>query len=131
MVACKTGIVAVRNQDGSQTQKITSGQLVTLRNNTLELTTIEEPTKIGSWQNGDFYFSRAPLEKVFLELEIQFDIEIEFESPQSASYTGYFSNKDLDKALTNVCAPLGLEYSIKDKERKIIIQQGAKGNDGP
>ena len=125
-VACQSGLVSVTNFDGDLSREIGAGQLAVMEKNQIQVTKIANPIQIGSWQNGDFYFSRTPLSEVFGELERQFNVTIEFDTSQKTTYTGYFSNKDLDKALTNVCIPLGLEYSLKQKEGKVIIKQGGQ-----
>ena len=58
-------------------------------------------------------------------------MSIEMAPSQQLRYTGYFSNKDLNKALTNVCAPLGLAYSFDEKEGTVRIEQETNGSDGP
>ena len=123
-VACQSGLVAVTNLDGDLSREIGAGQLAVMEQNEIQVTKISNPIQIGSWQNGDFYFSRTPLSEVVAELERQFNVAIEFDTSQKTTYTGYFSNKDLDKALTNVCTPLGLEYNFKEKERKVLIKKG-------
>ena len=123
-VACQSGLVVVTNLDGDLSREIGAGQLAVMEQNEIQVTKISNPIQIGSWQNGDFYFSRTPLSEVVAELERQFNVAIEFDTSQKTTYTGYFSNKDLDKALTNVCTPLGLEYNFKEKERKVLIKKG-------
>ncbi|MCZ6899342.1 MAG: FecR domain-containing protein [Bacteroidetes bacterium] len=125
-VACQSGLVSVTNLDGDLSREIGAGQLAIMEKNQIQVTKIANPIRIGSWQNGDFYFSRTPLSEVFGELERQFNVTIEFDTSQKTTYTGYFSNKDLDKALTNVCTPLGLAYSFKQKKGKVIIKQGGQ-----
>lgn len=71
---------------------------------------------IPKWLEGEFYFEDENVEDVIAELERQFNLEISFpEELKNQKYTGYFDNKDQEKALKLVCEPLGLQYTRKGK----------------
>jgi ferric-dicitrate binding protein FerR (iron transport regulator) len=74
------------------------------------------PQPSPTWLKGEFYYEDENVEDVISELERQFDLEISFpEELKNQKYTGYFDNKDLEKALKLVCEPLGLQYVRKGK----------------
>jgi transmembrane sensor len=78
-------------------------------------------TEKSTWREGDFYFESARLADVINELERQFGVEIDFEGDSARTYTGYFSNKNLDAALAMVFKPMALTYTIQ-KDNKIVVK---------
>lgn len=108
-VSCKTGRVKVIIPSKSLENTLVPGEMVSMDVDTVRL--IERsPDLIGKWQLGEFYFENQPIEEVFKELQRQFNIRVEFEEEFDQSFSGYFTNRSLEKALDMVCLPLGLEH---------------------
>lgn len=76
-----------------------------------------------SWTNGEFHFNQASLASVIETLERQYNINIQLQTTEQRTYTGYFTNKNLDEALKLVCLPLGLEYKISQADEVIIFNK--------
>lgn len=83
-----------------------------------------EPTNKDLWLNGQFYFKNEQLENIFKEIERQFAVKIEFADKTEHVFSGYFSNKSLDKALQMVCAPMGLKFKLKNG--KVLISKSTE-----
>ena len=75
---------------------------------------LEKISKTGqtiSWINKQFFFTAAPLEQVFEEVERQFNIDIKLNIHQGLSYTGNFTlEKNPEKALNIICKPFGIKF---------------------
>jgi ferric-dicitrate binding protein FerR (iron transport regulator) len=109
-VECLSGKVAVTSNTTQKKVILLPGDGVVLNQSDLQSYSLSTPTS-PTWLKGEFYFEEENVEDVISELERQFDLEISFpEELTNQKYTGYFDNKDLDKALKLVCEPLGLQY---------------------
>lgn len=109
-VECFSGKVAVTSNSTQKKVELLPGDGVAINQSDLQSYSLSTPTS-PTWLNGEFYFEEENVEDVISELERQFDLEISFpEELRNQKYTGYFDNKDLDKALKLVCEPLGLQY---------------------
>lgn len=110
-VECKTGSVRVSVSKLSFQAILEPGDRVLLDSGKIISSTLD--TKIiGSWGNGEFYFDNRPVTEVLEEVERQFDISLETQGLDNTRFSGYFSNKDLQTALTMICEPLDLAYAI-------------------
>jgi len=87
---------------------LTTQQYVSKREN-LEVRPIDHEQPF--WQQGLTRFDNEPLSGVIQELERQFDIKVNFPAIER-QFTGAFSHDDLDKALREICIPLGITYTI-------------------
>ncbi|MCF6242381.1 MAG: FecR family protein, partial [Bacteroidales bacterium] len=123
-VACVTGKVRVEINTHEQGQILTKGLYTKKINNTLIEPTPIDINLITERQKGKFAFNKAKLNDVFAEIERQFDVKIKYKGKKERLFTGYFSNKDLDKALQMVCIPMELDYQIKNK--LVILNDLAK-----
>ena len=95
---------SIRKIDGNDSEKYTSKKL------------------FPSWVNGESSFVSVPLNYVILELEKQYNIEIDASKiDESIIFTGSFSNKDLKLALASVFKTMNIHY-IKDKNGVLILQ---------
>ena len=95
---------SIRKIDGNDSKKYTSKKL------------------FPSWVNGESSFVSVPLNYVILELEKQYNIEIDASKiDESIIFTGSFSNKDLKLALASVFKTMNIHY-IKDKNGVLILQ---------
>jgi transmembrane sensor len=77
--------------------------------------------KRSSWRKGVFYFESADIKTVFSEIDRQFGVQIINKGNADLMYTGVFKSGDLNQALDLVCKPLGLGYSIVDKDGKTSV----------
>ena len=75
-----------------------------------------------SWLNGESSFVSVPLKYVILELEKQYNIEIDAHRiDDSIIFTGSFSNKDLKLALVSVFKTMDIQY-IKEKNGVLSLE---------
>lgn len=110
-VECLSGKVAVTSNATRKKVILLPGDGVVINQSDLQSYSLSTPTS-PTWLKGEFYFEEENVEDVISELERQFDLEISFpEELRNQKYTGYFDDKDLDKALKLVCEPLGLQYA--------------------
>lgn len=95
---------AIRKINGTDSEKYTSEKL------------------FPSWVNGESSFVSVPLKYVILELEKQYNIDIDAHKiDDSIIFTGSFSNKDLKLALTSVFKTMNIQY-IKDKNGVLSLE---------
>ena len=91
------------------------------RNGLIELETgvnIKEKTM---WRDHIFFFTATPIQQVFEEIELQYNIRIIKKDLSNIPYTGNFKKSNsVEDILNLVCLPLGLDYS-KVASRKYII----------
>jgi len=74
------------------------------------------------WRDHIFFFTGTPIQHVFEEIELQYDIRIIKNDLSDISYTGNFKKSNsVDEILNWVCLPLGLEYS-KLSSKKFIVR---------
>ena len=75
-----------------------------------------------SWLNGESSFVSVPLKYVILELEKQYNIEIDAHRiDDSIIFTGSFSNKDLKLALVSVFKTMDIHY-VKEKNGVLSLE---------
>ena len=109
MVDCYSGIVQVKLGDDQEI--LTKGMATKMRGE--ELLTFAHSKEECLWLEGDqFYYENTKLSKVFNDFERRFKVEIEF-IENDESVTANFATLDLNEALTIVCKPRGLNFSIK------------------
>jgi len=79
----------------------------------------DKENSLPSWLNGESSFLSVPLKYVILELEKQYNIQIDARRiDDSIIFTGSFSNKDLKLALVSVFKTMDIKYS---KEKNGIL----------
>jgi len=79
----------------------------------------DKEDSLPSWLNGESSFVSVPLKYVILELEKQYNIQIDTHKiDDSIIFTGSFSNKDLKLALVSVFKTMDIKYS---KEKNGIL----------
>lgn len=79
--------------------------------------TIQHSTPL--WQSGTIRFHEEKLNEVFKELERQYDVKLEYVDAQR-KFSGFFEEGDLEKALRQVCDPMGLKFEILQSKKVII-----------
>lgn len=118
-VACLTGKVLVTSTFTGENAVLLPGDAVALNKEIFEpfkLDTIVEP----SWVSGEFYFEEESFKQVISILGEQYGVEVIYPKEVGGlKYTGYFDNKDLEKALKLVCEPFELGYEINGN--KILL----------
>jgi ferric-dicitrate binding protein FerR (iron transport regulator) len=115
-VYCETGKVAVAAND---TVLLTPGMKAQTTTG-LSLITYNAGTHESTWQQGDFWFSNAPLKDVIAEMGRQFDVDIRYNNLGDRYYTGYFNRRSLNEALRTVFYPMQLTFKIDNKVVYII-----------
>lgn len=119
-VACVEGKVKVTNSASTSGVILTAGLNTTLMNKILAQPKIFKST-LTAWKNGEFYFDNSPLNDVLATLELQYNIKVHFDGSADRSYSGYFTNNNLEESLKLVCLPLGLKYEfLNTNEVKLI-----------
>lgn len=120
-VVCISGKVEVKGKENKEPVPLTHGYASLNGAQAIE----EDPSKEVAWAAGEFFFESTTVSLVFSTLELQYDVDIDYQSiDQNRIYTGYFTNGDLEEALQLVCLPLGLGYEIiNEKEIKIFNKE--------
>ena len=120
-VSCRSGKVQVE-VNGSSVLLEKGERAVLVDYSSLSKEDISAENK-ASWTKGEFIFKNTSLISVLSELERQFDVTIEVSSPtvQEQLYTGFFSNQNVEEALSAICDPLGLTYKIQDGGKTVLI----------
>ncbi|MBL4559560.1 MAG: FecR family protein [Labilibaculum sp.] len=126
-VTCYTGKVKV-------VSTLTSDKILLLpndhafvtRNGKLELKKCPNTENKISWRNNLFLFTKTPLQLVFKEIELQYDINIVEKGKFNLPYTGNFAKeKSVESTLHKVCVPFGLKF-IKGPNNNYIITSNAQ-----
>lgn len=124
-VECFTGKVEVTTKKSSSKVYLTKGLKTIVED--LKMPELTPPVqfemaKQKEWMSGTFNFYNTPVSQVLSEVERQFGVEISLQNDEEEKrYTGTFNKEDLERALMNVCKPLGFEYEILDNEQILII----------
>jgi ferric-dicitrate binding protein FerR (iron transport regulator) len=108
-VACTEGRVRVESKGTSVL--LTSGKETRLAGKALSSPEVYRQSP-SSWTAGEFYFEKSDLRRVIETIEQQYGIDVTLQLKTSRTYTGYFTNRNLEEALILVCRPLGLKYQI-------------------
>ena len=82
----------------------------------------DKENSLPSWLNGESSFVSVPLKYVILELEKQYNIQIDAHRiDDSIIFTGSFSNKDLKLALVSVFKTMDIHY-VKEKNGVLSLE---------
>jgi len=73
-----------------------------------------------SWQNAMSRFYNEKLQDVFEELERQYNIKVNMKVT-NRSFSGNFRHDDLEVALRSICKPLGINYTINEDQKTVVI----------
>lgn len=74
-----------------------------------------------SWQNGTSRFYNEKLQDVFAEIERQYDVKVNSKATDR-NFSGNFKHDNLANALRAICKPLGLNYTISDDQKEVVIE---------
>lgn len=73
------------------------------------------------WINNESFFKSVPFINVILELERQYDIQVEISGINKGQlFTGKFVHEDLNLALQAITIPFNLKYNVLDKKHVIL-----------
>lgn len=113
-VSCIQGLVKVVsdfNKEGEMLQA-NEGVMLNIPEKTFAKTVINS-NQIKERKKGVFHFKNANINTVFNEFERQFDKEIILTvSDRKVSFSGHFTNNNLETALNLICLPTQLSYTI-------------------
>jgi len=110
----------VRVSDKQQTKVITKGQGVKITNNIAKdlVVNAQQP----AWFDGQTKFFENSLQEVFDEMKRQYILEIQIDDVDlTRQFTGVLPNKNLDKALQQLCGAMNLNYQKTDDKNHIKI----------
>lgn len=113
-VVCIEGKVQVQNNLTRQSVILNSGLKTVAKEQQFAVPFEEIKEAMGSWTNGEFFYSNEPLDNVFDELSRQFNIKIKPVSLKGRNYTGYFNKNNLFEALDLVCLPMNLKWKYEN-----------------
>ncbi len=66
-----------------------------------------------NWLDGETSFNNTPLKHVLVELEKQYNIQIDTSNIDvNTLYTGAFTNKNINLALQTICTPLSIQFVV-------------------
>ncbi len=117
-VECYEGKVQV--QSGDQTTVLTANESVYVIDGKMRaIQNINNATP--AWQQGELRFYEDQLTTVCDELERQYQITVDLKASDRI-FTGSFREGDLEKALRNICKPLGLNYTISPDNKTVVIE---------
>lgn len=122
-VVCITGTVRVSSASGMESVVLTPGEMTSI-NSQMGLNPVSsaDTMQIKSWQKNMISYNSVPLEKVFKELERQYDITVEFPSGLAKTWSGAINidSMSAEDALINVCRPFDLEVTRKSDKKYVI-----------
>ncbi|TSE08619.1 MULTISPECIES: FecR family protein [Aquimarina] len=120
-VACYEGKVSVSNLKNEEI--LTAGKgYRNLNNSNPEQWTFEsnEP----SWLTNTSSFRSTPIKYVFDELEEQYNLDINTKNINLKTiYTGTFPNNNKEVALKTVFSTLGMEYSVSQDGKTVVLEK--------
>lgn len=115
-VVCYEGRVQVSYLD--ENYILTKGDVFySLKNNT-KLLKRGAVNSIPSWTENRSYFNAVPINLVFEDIQLHYEVSIQFSEDlnQSKNFTGgYYYNDSLENTLKAVCSSLNLSYTIEGK----------------
>ncbi len=108
-VMCTVGRVQVSNSMGTERVLLASKEQVSIENGQMQ-------RRLGlqyfpAWMRGESIFRNAPLARVFDEIGRQFGKTVLAQHVEG-TFSGRFSNKDLEQSLSTVCKKARLQYKI-------------------
>lgn len=113
-VYCSEGKVQVTNYNDNVI--LTAGEFAFAKADT-PLSLMTSTARVPAWRTGKTNFQKAPLHEVFESLQRYYDIEIVSKDiDDTRKYHGFFEHNDLHKALSQICDPMKIGYTIEGKK---------------
>ena len=123
IVECFTGKVKVSNSNEKIVLEPNTGVRLLSGNNQLKKYLVKGRSS-KSWISGYSNFENSPLSFVFEEFERQFGYTVNIETDiTSRIYTGFFSHDSIKEALETICLPMGISFSIDEKQKIVWIKK--------
>lgn len=125
-VICKTGKVRVSSTQSDAKVVITPNMIAELKANQQLLVkeNIDLENYLG-WREAKFIFTSVALDKVFQEIEIQYDVKIKnnVANPNQMKYTGNFpKSKSVETTLNFICQSFGISF-VRQSDNTYVIDQ--------
>ena len=123
-IKCYEGLVSVSFND--TLIKLPAGRKLNIENGIIiEHKTINKASP--SWILNESSFDNAILSIVIKELERQYPVKVKAENIDlNQKFSGSFSHKDLNLALTLICDPLNLSFTILSKDEVLLYAKDKK-----
>lgn len=119
-VACYEGKVSIVQQQNKKTLTAGTGYRNIKNTQPKSLNFIDTTP---SWLSNTSSFKSIPLRYVFKELEEQYNLQIKtIDIDLETIYTGTFPNNNKDIALKTVFSTLGMEYSILQDGKTVVLE---------
>ena len=118
-VACFTGKVHATDHQGGAVILLPGDKVSTNKIGKLKAIRKVDVTLDQEWKYGTFRYQNEEIDLVWKEIERQFAIVVIDQTASARSYTGSFSNKNIDTALRNICLPMGLNYQLSNDTIRI------------
>lgn len=117
-VSCFSGKVKVVSPKKEEVVLVSSYSAEIQNNGQIFVKKFSDEIKSSDWIRNMFSFTSVPLKEVLLEVERQFDIQIETEISNNLIYTGNFSvERKAEDILKLLCKPFGLEFEKLDEHK--------------
>ena len=89
-----------------------------LNGNTISRNTLSSSP---NWKENLTSFESIPIKEVFLEMERQFAVEVDFKNIDgSRLFSGAFEHNSLEKALQSVTIPMGMTFKINSSNSVVV-----------
>ncbi len=123
-VSCFTGLVRVTRDHNSVELKPNEKVNVT-ENGLLAKDMLSSDNRVNAWLRSELYWEATPLDQVFYDLELQYNIEFEIDQNINVSqlkYSGYYKmEQSVENVLNLVCKPFGIKYEKLAKGKCHLI----------
>ncbi len=111
MVECETGRVRVTS--GGFTETLNPKEKVIQENNHNIQKTVSLGERRSNWKEGVYHYNGQSLSFALEDLKTQFKVHISIDDQLAKErFTGSFKSNDLEKALSEICWPFGLNFKI-------------------
>ncbi|MFT4524304.1 MAG: transmembrane sensor [Bacteroidia bacterium] len=123
-VLCLTGSVRVSN-DGGKVELAPNEIAISTSIGGLEKSLIGNKEEVVGWLQNKFFFAASPLNEVIREVELQYDVQVQFSDENSAQliYSGYFNRTEtVDEVLDIIGQAMGLKF-VKEGASTYTVSQ--------
>ncbi|MEM9885744.1 MAG: FecR domain-containing protein [Bacteroidota bacterium] len=121
-VSCYEGSVGVKTTPNSNLEVLKLNEKFTFRNKLGQRSTFQGEEASPSWSQGQSQFVNTPILEVLLEIERQYDVQIDY--PNSISkledFNGGFPHNNLETALKIICSSINYQFEINGGKVKVF-----------